>query len=482
MPSDSQSHKIEAADVIDLLAHLNDRSLIVLEERSEQPRYRLLETVRQYGRDLLADDQESASIFQRHLDYFADLVARNEPHLRGAKQSEALALLERESENLRVALERGTSGEGNEKVMQIAADLAVYWWRMGHFAEGTEWSLRALATTYGQQRNVLRARVLNGAGLLYGFQADCMKSKELFEEGLSILEEIGDRRYFPEAISGIGFSCFFLDDYENAERLLGEAYEIAKANNDQWYVAWSGYMRGIVWRINGNFEGAIKAYEEAIAIFRKLGDRMSTSYPLYDLGLAQYYHGNLEPAFKYLSESLDIRRSSGDVWGVSESLFGLGLVAIGQKNFAEARERLSESKSVAKEICDKTRIAICSHWLGQIALGCDDAEEALCQFAESMDIYQALEDRCGLAHCMAGYASYVAKRNNWEAAVQLWAAADKLRDDIGSPLPPVERALREEQLNDARKAMSVDVFESAWSAGRQLELQRALDIAIATIA
>jgi len=480
--ADAQQHKIEAVDVIDLLAQLNDRSLILADERSGELRYRLLETVRQYGRDLLPDDEVSASIFSRHLDYFASLAEDAEPKLKGPKQLETLAFLERELENFRVALERETSGEGNEKLMQLAADLVVFWWRMAHFLEGTEWCMRSLSTPYGQQRNVLRARVLNGAGLLHAFQADYMKSKEMFEESRAILEEVGDKQYLPEALCGIGFSCFFLDDYQTAEKLLTEAYEAAKKVDDLWYAAWSGYMRGIVWRVNGNFDAAIKSYEEAIAIFKKLGDRIAVSYPLYDIGLAQYYRGNLEPASRYLSESLDIRRSTGDLWGIAESLFGLGLVGIGQKNYKQARERLTESKALAKDIGDKTRIAICAHWLGQIALIENDVDAALSLFAESVDIYQALEDRWGLAHCFAAYASYAALGDKWDIAVQLWSASDKLRDDIGSSLPPVERAFREEHLQVARDKISVPLFDKAWNAGRQLDMQQALDMANALIA
>ena len=472
MAADAQ--RIDPLDVFDLLAQLHDRSLVVLDEQSTEPRYRLLETVRQYGRDLLAEDKESGGIFKNHLDYFTLLSEECEPKIKGRQQVETLALLERESENIRAALERSTSGEGSENLMSLAANLAIFWWRQGHFAEGTEWCLRAAATPFGAQRTVLRARVLNAAGLLFSFQGDCAKAFELYKESHGILSEIGDRKYLAEALCGLGFAAFFLDDYAASRKYTNEAYATAKEVGDLWYTAWTGYFLGIIARVSGDFDGAIRSYQEAMAIFRKLGDRMSASYPTYDIGLAEYYRGNLGAAKIHLTESLEIRRQSNDLWGVSESLFGLGLVAVMQGEVSAARDRLEESKAVAKEVGDKTRIAICAHWLGQISLMDGDIDCAQQHLNESFEIYESLEDRWGLAHCLAAGASIAVNEQDWKTAVQLWSASDKLREDIGSPLPPVERAHREEYLKKAREQIGNDQFDASALEGREMSFEQAL--------
>lgn len=477
--SDRGDQQIEDVEVFELLAQLCDRSLVILDQTGPELRYRLLETVRQYGRDLLVEDARSSTLYSRHLDYYVSLAEASEPKLKGRDQLPTLALLEREYENLRAALERGTSGEGSEQVMRLASNLALFWWRQGHLAEGTEWCLRATATPTGQKRSILRARVLNGAGLLTSFQGDCLTARSYFEESLEIHLELDDRTHLAETLCGLGFACFFLDDYEGAQRYGSEAYAAAVELGDAWYTAWSVYFLGIIARVQGDYDGAIRSYEEGIAIYRKLGDRIGASYPIYDIGLAEYYRGNLEAASRYLTESLAIRRETNDVWGVSESLFGLGLVAIGQKDSDRARERLLESTAIAREIGDKTRIAICAHWLGQVALVSGDVPEAIRLTGESFEIYKALEDRWGLAHCLAGYASLAARVGDWEKAVRLWSYADQLRDEIGSPLPPMERAQREEQLTAARAALPG--FEAAFLEGRRLELQEALALAVSDL-
>lgn len=470
----SSGERIDEVEVVELLALLTDRSLVVPVDSASGARYRLLETVRQYGQDLLAQDDQAGTLYGRHARYYGDLAEACEPKLKGWEQMATLALLEREYENLRAALDRGTSGEGSEEALRLAANLAIFWWRQGHLAEGAEWCHRAAATPIGQQRSVLRARVLSAAGLLTAFQGDCAAARTLFEESFQILTELGDRNHLAEALCGVGFACFFLDDYAAAERHTKDAYNAALASNDEWYLAWAGYFLGIIARVNGDYDAAIRSYSEALALYRKLGDRIGSSYPMYDIGLAEYYRGNLEAGERYLAESLAIRQETSDMWGMSESLFGLGLVAAGRKELAIATERLLESRRIATEIGDKTRVAICAYWLGTVALGEGDTNAALRLNEESLTIYTAVEDRWGLAYCIAGYAALAATKGDWERAVRLWSFSEKLRDDIGSPLPPIERAQRGEQLATAK--MDLPSFDKAWEEGRQLDLQQALEL------
>lgn len=470
-----QVARLAEADVFDLLTQLSDRSLVVLEEGTAH-RYRLLETVRQYARDLLAEDEQSIVFHQRHLHFYSGLAQTSAPKLKGPDQLATIALLESELENLRVALERGTSGEGSEEVLHLAADLVIFWWRQGHFLEGTEWCLRAAATNCGTQKTILRARLLNGVGLLKTFQGDCAIAKTYYQESYEILTELKDHSVLPETLCGLGFASFFLDEYAAARTHAEAALAAAKQVNDFWYIAMCGYFLGIIYRVAGDFDGAIHAYEEAIAFYRKVGDRMGASYPIYDIGLAENYRSNFGVAQKYLGESLAIRRESNDLWGVSESLFGLGLAAIGLKDYSEAREKLIESKSVARDVGDKPRIAICAHWLGQIALIEGDIDSAREFNAQCLEIYQALEDRWGLSYCLAGYASLAAKDGDTERAITLWSASDKLREDISSPLPPSERAFRDEQMAAVRKGRGEATFKRAWSEGQQIDLQKALQL------
>lgn len=482
MPGNSPtgSPSMEEIDVFDLLTSLTDRSLILWGEKGDQSRYRMLETVRQYGRDLLHGTTESEPIRNQHRDYFLSLSERSEPLLKGPQQMKVLASLEEEHENFRAALEWSLHGEGSDEGLRLAANLVLFWWRQGHLQEGTDWCMRASETAAGRRRTVLRSRVLNGAGLLKSFQGDSATSMNLFRESHEILVELGDKKYLSEALCGVGFAAFFMDDYDTARDYVRRSYQAAQEAKDRWYIAWTGYFLGILTRIEGDYDGAIKQYEEAIAIYRELGDRLGLSYPIYDVGLAEYYRGNLVAAKKYLEESLDIRGSTQDLWGTAESQFGLGLVSFGQGDLPAARTWLNSSMNMGKEIGDKTRVAISLHWLANLDLREGDEETARKQQSASLEIYREVEDRWGLSHCFAGFATLAAHGGDFERAIKLWGMADHLREEIGSPLPPIERAQRDREIAAARESLGDSSnFERALAEGKHMNLADAIALCAA---
>ncbi len=468
---------IEDFDVFDLLTSLTDRSLVVSEERDGASRYWLLETVRQYGRYLLMEKEESAGFRKRHLDHFLGFAQEHSARVRGPEQRQALAQLEEEHENLRVALEWGI-GDGNSLAgLQLCSALVLFWWRLGHLIEGRSWCLRAAESAAGLARTSERAQVLQGAGILTWTLGDYSGAGPYFEESLEILEEIKDRRHLSFALGGIAMVAFGMDDYVRSRAYGDKAYAVAVESADEWDIAWSGYFIGLLLRIDGDYPGAIARYQESIRIYRKLGDRISLSYPLYDVGLAAYYQGDFPTATKYLEESLQIRQDANDLWGMAESQHGLGLVALGEKDYVKARTHHEASLALAQQIGDVSRHGGSLHWLGCMDLAEGDVTGAEARHKESLALFRELGDRWGLSHCFAGYASLAAHKGDLPRAVTLWSVADALRDQIGSPLPPVERAQRNLDLAEAKERLGDDAaFDRAWEEGLQLTLEQAVEL------
>lgn len=466
---------IDRFDVFDLLTSLTDRSLIVAEEQGGVSRFSLLETVRQYARDLLMDAEESVLFRGRHLEAFLNLATEASAKLRGHEQMEWIAHLEGEHENLRAALEWSISTENILNGLKLCDALILFWSRQGHIIEGREWCRRALSSAAGSARTIERAKVLQGAGILAWIQGDYAAAQPLYQESYDILEEIGDRRFLSFSIGGLGLVAFGMDDYSKAKIFGEQAYSEALRVGDQWDIAWAGYFLGILLRIEGDVAGAFARYKEAIDIYRALGDRIGLSYPLYDMGLAAYYQGDFEAATPYLEESLTIRRETNDVWGDAESQYGLGLVAFAQQDYAKAKPYFDGSLALADQLGDQSRRASVLHWLGCIDLALGDVNAARARQKESLTIFHELGDRWGLSHPFAGFASLAASEGQFERAVQLWAVADTLRQAIGSPIPPIERARRDQELEAARQAIGgEDAFNTAWTKGCQLSIEEAV--------
>src|SRR5439155_6207823 len=149
---------IERYQVLELLSCLVDRSLVQVEEAAAEARYRRLETIRQYGRDRLAESGEEAAARTRHLDFYVALAERAEPEMHGPQQIVWLDRLEREHDNFRGALEWAVGHLELEAAMRLCTALGWFWWLRGYLREANQWLTAALAAAHQRAAVPLRVR------------------------------------------------------------------------------------------------------------------------------------------------------------------------------------------------------------------------------------------------------------------------------------------------------------------------------------
>jgi tetratricopeptide (TPR) repeat protein len=189
----------------------------------------------------------------------------------------------------------------------------------------------------------------------------------------------------------------------------------------------------------------------------------------------------------YFEESLSIRREIGDRPGIADSLIGLGSVVAEPGGYGAVQALHEEALVIYRETGDRPGIA----WLlTDLGLGVySQGEHALARvyLEESLSLFQEIGSRLGIAYSLEAFASLAAtetqsKIENPESqiqrAAQLWGAAERLREEIGAPLPPNEHAKRDHEIAAAREAMDVVAFAAAWDAGRQMTLELAIDDAL----
>ncbi|MGH2405099.1 MAG: ATP-binding protein, partial [bacterium] len=194
---------VSADDVIELLTHLVEKSLVITEEQDGEEWYRLLETIRQYGLGKLRDAGEEPVLRRRHRDWYLELAERGEIGMQGADQRAWLDRVEREHDNFRAALEWSKSEGGSaEERLRLAGALWFFWFLRGYLSEGREWLEGALSAGSGASASA-RVRALNGAGLLAWRQGDDARAAALGEEGLALCREVDYKL-------GIGYSLHTL--------------------------------------------------------------------------------------------------------------------------------------------------------------------------------------------------------------------------------------------------------------------------------
>src|SRR3990172_9528969 len=319
---------IEPREVLDLLALLVDKSMVlVYEEDHGAPRYRLLETVRQYGRERLVESGEDEAVGRRHRDWYLRSAEEAEPGLQEPQQEIWLDRLEAEHDNLRAALEWCRTREDNpEYGLRLAGALWKFWEVRGYWSEGRAWLEGTLARS-GELMNSLRVKGLNGAAYLAFFQGDYERAAALGEESLALSREVGDRWGVADAHAVMGLVARGQGDYTRAAALLEESLAQARQLGDKWRVAIVLNNLGLVAREQGDYDRAKTLLEEPLAQFRLLGDKWGIAFSQSNLGIVAWNQGDHERAELLFRESLLLRRALGDKRGITTSLVGLAAVA-----------------------------------------------------------------------------------------------------------------------------------------------------------
>lgn len=300
---------IAPEDVLDLMAHLVDKSLVVVTREGSESRYRRLETIRQYAREKLAESGESETLRNRHLEYFGGLVERFEPGLRGPDQVSLMDRLEIELDNLRAALD-WTLDHNASAGIRLASQLKWFWHICNHENEGVNWLVKFLI----EETEPLSIRSNFGVGVfdhakglitlsyLAGNLGEIQIGILCAIEGLALCEKMGDAEQGP---------------------LLAECY----------------YLLSAVAVLSGDLDRAKTLAEKSLTLYQRLGDKFGIaevqSNRLLPIALRS---GELETAHILSEANLAIRYEIGDQDGITYELFQGGIVAMHQKNYEQAQK------------------------------------------------------------------------------------------------------------------------------------------------
>ncbi|MBI4790440.1 MAG: tetratricopeptide repeat protein, partial [Chloroflexi bacterium] len=321
---------LDASQVLDLTTRLVDKSLVIVEEQTDSARYRMLETIREYGAERLAESAEAPVLHRRHMDFFLTLVEGAEPELYGEEQACWFDELEREHDNLRAALERSKTEEwGKEPGLRLAGALWPFWEIRGYMTEGRA-HLEAALARVEDAVTPTRAKALVGAGTLAWHQGDFAHATSLHEQALAVQRQLGDRQGIAFSLNNLGVQYMDQSEYERAASRFEESLALAKEVRDWRTVGFGLHNLAEVERHRHNLQRSITLYKESLSLSRDLKDKMHISKSLTWLGIAILQSGDNKQAIIYLKESLALCQELGIKLGSAECLEGLAGVACAQ--------------------------------------------------------------------------------------------------------------------------------------------------------
>jgi predicted ATPase/class 3 adenylate cyclase/DNA-binding CsgD family transcriptional regulator len=464
--------------VLEGIASLLDKSLLQRTERDgEEPRFVMLETIREYGLEVLASGGEAEAMRQAHAIYYLALAEQAEQELNGQQQIAWFERLEREHDNLRAALswflEQGSDGQSGELGLRLSGALWQFWFIRGFVSEGRQWLERVLEISRGV-RSAVRAKALVGAGQIATLQDDFGQTEVLCGEGLALYRELGDRRGSATALSSLGYAALMRSKYAVARALEEEALALFREVGDTEGSVLALQILASVLFYQGEYARAYTLLEESRVLSEVAGNVRDHAASLMLLGLVLLFQGDLARAFERLEESLYVSKEVGYKRNIGLSIYFLGLVTFLQGDVARARSLLEESLVFFKEVGERGRIAQVFASQGLISFSQSDYAMARVLMVEGLKISLELDYKWDIVGCLEGLAAVVTAQGEPVRAVWFMSAAQALREAIKTPLPSFFQAMHEFTIASVRTQLGGQAFDAAWAEGRTMTLEQAL--------
>jgi predicted ATPase/serine/threonine protein kinase len=412
-------------DVFDGVASLVDKSLLQqTAESAGETRFGMLETIREYGLERLANSGEEGATRRAHAAYFLIMAEDGAPHIAGgAEQALWLERFFSEHDNIRAALGWLTRTGNAEWGLRLARALSQFWMEHSHPTEGREWIAALLKLPGGTALMRMRAYVV--ATSLCSRQGNHAAALKLAKESLALAREQGDRPAIAAQLNALAISELLLGNHRAAKESCAEAFRAWEDLSEPAAATHILSNLADIYKSEGDYARARSLHEQAFSRFQAVGDRSGMAWSLNHQGDVARAQGDVPAARKVYEQGLAIFRERNDGPGVANSLLDLGRLA-------------SEEEAHVR-----------AHTL----------------FAESLRISRQLGRKWDSAGVLEELARSAARQGAWERALRLAGAATALRERIGAPLAPTEKVKLEADLDPARRGLPWADATTAWMRG-----------------
>nr|WP_271212180.1 protein kinase [Rhodococcus wratislaviensis]GLK38582.1 hypothetical protein GCM10017611_54490 [Rhodococcus wratislaviensis] len=341
----------QPAGLIDLVASLVDKSILIREGSGAVVRFRMLETLREYGREKLEQDGTLPDLRRRHHSWYRQFALQAESEWIGPRQVAWLARLEREQPNLREAMEYGLSkaADSAEAGLEIATALYPFWVSRGLLREGRRWLDRALAQEGGHDTAV-RVKALHSASVLASRHEDLERAAELIDEGRVLAETRGSALDRALMLHADGAHALHGGNPEHAVSSFTEALEVLRGERNLLAHVTALHALGLAHEILGHAEAAAGCLDEAIRITESHGESVYLGRSSLTLGLVMWREGNRDRAVLLLRRGLELARLVDDPFGATWCLEILAWISSRENRFHRAAVLLAAAEVLRRRV------------------------------------------------------------------------------------------------------------------------------------
>ena len=470
-------------DVLNTLSALLDNSLIQSSaEGAEEPRFLMLQTVREFGLERLTASGDLQRTRGAHAHYFLALAEQAEPELHGPNQAMWVARLGQEHDNLRTALEWALEQVSDEQAaerreigMRLSAALKEFWMILGYYGEARAFLERVLALSEGTS-TALRARVLRAIASVADCQGDIDRIEVVAQQSLTLSRELEDTCGIAESLGSLAAAVWLRGKVVEAISLHEEQVRLLRQVGEPGEVAEALFPLAEHVSTHGEYARGQALFEEALQLFRQAGNELWVGGTLvHSASWLWFMLGDLGTMHQRFQEGQALISRVGDrVWS-AECLWVAALLALSEGEPERASSLAQESLSLYREMGDPWYSAWLLHILGRIEIQRGELPAARTYFQQSLALNQQIGEKWLTPFNLEGLAAVVAAQGALRWAAQLWGAAEALRGAIDVPRLPIDRAGYEQTVGAARAQLGEEPFASAWQEGWMMKLEQVID-------
>ena len=459
-------------DVFAPLESLADKSLLRIIDTTDEPRFDMLQTIRDYGLEQLEETGEGEAVAQRHAAHFLALAETCEPLLTGAEQMESLDRLERERANLRAAMSWFCATNAVEEALRLGGALWRFWWLRGDLGEGRPLLEQLFQKSEGVRADIL-AKALNGAGLLADSQGAWETAARLHERSLAISRETNDLRGVAWSLNNLGVVAINQGDLARARILLEENLAAAETIDDPDSIATALIDLGQIAFHEADYERARSCWSRSLALFRALGDESRLARSLNNLGFVAGQQGDLAAARALFHESLVHHRRVGDWQGIASTLNNLAAIANDSGDVETAGQLYRESYALAVEGGNQLYAAIALENLAGWTLNHGDARLAETRYREALGIYRHVGDLQGISSCLLRQSEFFLGSGRYGEATTLLGAVSRYHEHHpGLAVPDLESTTQR-----LHRELGAEEYAAYFSRGQEASIDEVIALA-----
>jgi predicted ATPase/DNA-binding XRE family transcriptional regulator len=485
--------------ILDGLAALVDHSLVHrIEGLDRQPRFTMLETIREYALERLTANGEADSIRRQHGDYYLQFANQLHPGIFTSDRHLWLRHLDVECDNLRSALSYALDRGDADMAMRLGRVMLWFWGRHGLLSEGRERLAMVLTLDPGDDspQRLIHAQALVGAGQLDSQHGDNHAAQSHLQAALTIFEQQGERHSIASTLLDLGQIAFHQQYYDRAQLLLEQSLTIFTELADQRGIDDVRCIRGMIAWAQGQYATAEQLLTESLTNARQRAAQWEVrgnwdiGGTLATLGMIAWSRGDYVQAHTLHTEQFQLAERLGNHSGRSHALLNLGIVAWLRGDYTRAIELHAQSLELARQMQATLLIAWSLRNLATDVWSLGDYARATALHKQSLPVYYRLFDRWGIVECLEGLAWAACSEGKaladnaqlgailFTRATRLLGATDAIRHIINGQMAPGYRVTNERVVAILQHQLGAAAFATAWDAGMALSLDQAVDEAL----